>query len=239
MRRCPHRKFAKITASRVWPHGTEIIALLRLVKAGTHQTPFYLKRCDTGAVRLKRPSSAGVSPKAFGRELMARIHKGGTIYALPSGERTELVKKVLRTMARRRGLDFSPGGHSVSEFLCDFTWLRLRGPQPSRLQSVALAVECEWGSASEVFHDLQKLLPLKARFKLCMYRVKTGAWVSTADKIREGIGAAIEAYQDHLRGEHYLLLELNQKRRRIRIYHLPVHGRRTTGKFRLLCQSDE
>ena len=188
---------------------------------------------------MRRTGLATDSPKAVGRELLAQIEAAGNrIYAARSGERTEMVLGILRRMGRQGGHKVAPyGPRDRREFLCDLTWQHWRKSHPLQLQRLVLAAECEWGGAKAVAYDFKKLLPLKAPLKLCIYRVRPNAPQASAEKMREAIGAALQSYQDHSRGEHYLLVEVNRQRRQTKLYHLPVQRGRANRKFQLLWET--
>jgi hypothetical protein len=84
------------------------------------------------------------------------------------------------------------------EFLCDFAWLRWHKSHPLWLIEVPLLAESEWLTKNKsIVYDFRKLIPLKARLKLCVYQVKGKDSEATAEKCRNEITQALKPYDGH------------------------------------------
>jgi len=158
------------------------------------------------------------SPKKFANDLLKRAQKCSRLFRRGAKQRTEAVRGILSAMAYSRGLKFSPRRpRKRHEFLCDFAWMCWQKSHPLWLRRLVLAAECEWSNqgrdrSRQVLYDFRKLLPLKARFKLCIYQVRRRSPEGLAEKLRKKAFIALEGYQDHTPGECYLLLELDRRK---------------------------
>jgi hypothetical protein len=107
------------------------------------------------------------------------------------------------------------------EYLADYTWAEEAGGG-----RVLLACESEWGTGRygrthwpPVEHDFEKLLAIKAPFKVLIFsscREPTESRPETDfshEYAREKLKASLEGYQHHLQGEVYIFIDLPQTRR--------------------------
>jgi hypothetical protein len=143
-------------------------------------------------------------------------------------EATKAIATILRLMATQRGYKFHPWKlRKRREFLLDFVWLRWQRSHPMHLKDLELVAECEWihrSGGRHILYDFQKLLPLKARFKLFVYMIPPGAQPGVQKNMVENIHAVIQGYERNLPGESFFLLQLDRKRKaeRATIHYLTV-----------------
>lgn len=150
--------------------------------------------------RIAPPKSLGDSDKAWTQAVRRRFIEicPQGCYAHPSNPLT------------RRG-----------EYLADYTWLGEAGGR------VLLAGESEWGTVrfnrtswARVEQDFEKLLVIKAPFKVLVFSSVCGAKASqnesdinfTFDYAQKKLKAYLENYWDHLTGEVYIFVDFPQTR---------------------------
>lgn len=107
----------------------------------------------------------------------------------------------LRKMGEDRGMCVysSHGPVDKGGWLLDLVW------KVEERREIVLAVESEWGYPSDVEYDFDKLMCVKARYKLLLYN--TGNQ-KESDEVRRRIKQSMEAYPYHLAGEEYLALDV-------------------------------
>ncbi len=131
---------------------------------------------------------------------------------------------------RRRFIEICPLGcyalpsdplSRKGEYLADYTWIEETGGG-----RVLLACESEWGTGRygrthwpPVEHDFEKLLAIKAPFKVlifssCREPVESRPGTDFSyEYAREKLRASLEYYQHHLAGEVYIFIDLPQTRK--------------------------
>ena len=144
-------------------------------------------------------------PPVNAKELADALIKEINAALTPESSDTEWTKRIkesLRLIAEVQSFVVAPDPQNDEcEFLCDFVWWKNRD-----LNDIVLAVESEWGDASQVWHDFGKLMVVKAPLKLLVFSTSNHARQS--ESVRETIESKyMMKYCHHIAGEQYLLLE--------------------------------
>jgi hypothetical protein len=134
------------------------------------------------------------------------------------------VKEVVRARVDRKRYLVHPDPEKKEcgrEWLNDVVWF-------ARAESsIHLAVEVELRRKGDVLCDLQKLLCIKAPLKVMVYRDRDGK-----GSIVRSIEAYMEEFDQHVRGEHYLLVEMAPSPPdRAYLYKVRQDGRQTSIRF--------
>ena len=133
-------------------------------------------------------------------------------------EWTRVVLEELRTLGRdEKHCVVSPDKRNdEGAFLLDLVWWK-----NAELNDIALAVESEWGSNKQVWHDFGKLLVIKAPLKLMIYG--TSHHENEGAVVRDGITKDyMQKFTHHIKGEQYVLLEFAVADRMVYAYRFPV-----------------
>lgn len=140
-----------------------------------------------------------------------------------SGNRawTKAVKTVLESIGHRNALFVCGIGCADNgEWLLDLLWMK---PDDWRM---VLAVECEWGDASEIEDDFLKLLSIKARMKLMIFSTRN----QTSDILKR-LGALMLKYPFHLAGEEYMAVDVTNRGAFRYAFTVPSDGRLKSADF--------
>ncbi len=134
------------------------------------------------------------------------------------------VKDVVRGLADRKRCLVHPNPEEKdcgSEWLLDVVWFAREGG------SIHLAVEVELRRKGDVLCDFQKLLCIKAPLKVMVYRDRDGK-----GSLVRSIEEYMEEFDQHVKGEHYLLVEMAPiPPDRACLYKVRQDGRQTNVKF--------
>jgi hypothetical protein len=161
-----------------------------------------------------------IDPKALATEVISAVRSQKSD---SSPDWTRAVKEVLRRCGEER--DFAV--HTALrgrekqhyEWLLDLLWCnRTTG-------SVSLAVESEWGGEEDVLYDFSKLLVMKAPLKLMVYFAYKGSFVARFEK------EYLSAFDHHVKGEQYLLVEFQGLKDRSYLYEVPNDGTVSSVRF--------
>lgn len=90
------------------------------------------------------------------------------------------------------------GAKDNGEWLLDVVWMRREGHE------VVLAVESEWGKPGDVEDDFDKLMSIKAQFKLLFFGVKS----NKCSEMIKRLELLLRKYPYHLEGEEYLAVNV-------------------------------
>jgi hypothetical protein len=135
---------------------------------------------------------------------------------------TRAVKEVLRRKGKEKAYDVYPDreaeGKGNREWLLDLIWYR------REKGTIDLAVESEWGSEAAVLDDFEKLLCIKAPLKAMIYCTYNGSFVAKFEDY-------MAAFDRHLEGEKYLLVEFAGTESRACLFEVRRDGHLTGIKF--------
>jgi hypothetical protein len=132
----------------------------------------------------------------------------------PKKGRAEWTKGILlqlRKMGTERGM-------SVRGWLLDLIWM------VEERREIVLGVESEWGDASEVQDDFDKLMSIKARRKLLLFSTNKRI-PSAPQEVLRHIEQSMRAYPYHLAGEEYMALDVRGTQVFRYHFHVPTDGR--------------
>lgn len=136
---------------------------------------------------------------------------------------TRAVKEALCRCGEERNFDVYTGlrrpGKDTYEWLFDLVW------HDRTTGSVSLAVESEWGDEGDVLDDFSKLLVVKAPLKVMVYFAYKGSFVERIEK------EYLSAFDHHVKGEQYLLIEFHGVKDHAYLYEAPNDGRVSAARF--------
>ena len=111
---------------------------------------------------------------------------------------THAIKAVLATIAQASDLTIFPNDRK-GEFLVDFL-LHKEG------YGAVLAVESEWGThISEIIEDFEKLIHVKAPYKLMIFNSARSD--AKTEVIKAAFGSEMRKYSQYCSGEQYIFVE--------------------------------
>jgi hypothetical protein len=132
------------------------------------------------------------------------------------------IKNILFEKGNKDGLVFCrpgglPEGTIVQEWLLDLVWL------DKETLAMKLAVESELSpKMPHRLEDFEKLMSTKAPLKLFIYQTSN---VAEGPKVRNKLEGYLRRFTQHVEGEEYLLMELNQKSPYFHQYRVPESGK--------------
>ena len=115
------------------------------------------------------------------------------------------------------------------QILCDFMWLQW-AKAPRTLRRLVLAAESEWEIKKQsIIYDFQKLLFVKADFKVFFFKTIKNQGDGIGDRIREKMRDVLEAYSVKDEREHYFIVEIDLANKKAHVH----HARFKSGAFKM------
>lgn len=142
---------------------------------------------------------------------------------------TARLKEVLRKRGIKNGYNVYPDPEKKDgAWLLDLIWMH------RDTGAIHLAVESELGKEREVLDDFQKLLSVKAPLKVMIYYLFDKPFLTEFERY-------IEAFDQHVPGENYLLIEFAPGRNAPddRAYLFTVKADGTVGRHRVIIGAKE
>jgi hypothetical protein len=162
---------------------------------------------------------APIDPKMIAAEIISAVRQETKDC---SPDWTRAVKEVLVRNGEERGFEvrttLAHPEKRYSEWLVDLVWHK------GTTRGVSLAVESEWGSEEDVLYDFSKLLCVKASLKIMVFFAYKDSFVQHFVKY-------LSAFDHHVKGEQYVLIEFQRKRDRAYLYETPNDERVSAVKF--------
>ncbi len=152
--------------------------------------------------------------EAFAKLLLTEIVRLDQEYkraptAQESTRWTVAMKEWLSSIARQHGMRGIHTASDMSEFLLDLVWWHDGPPQ-----GAVLACEMEWGNTrhpqgnpARVVEDFDKLLSVKAPFKLMLFDSYGNAERRT--EMISAMDSYLQKFGDHRAGEQYLAIDVS------------------------------
>ncbi len=165
-------------------------------------------------------------------QLVSDITQGFPFHAT-TADQTTFLRRSLERLGKSLGYTVaSPrSGGVMTESRLDLAWW-----EPGA--GTILVADCEWGNAGEVAAAFTALMTVKAPMKLLIFRSRQAGGEredvllrSDTEAVLTAVGAALIDFNQHLEGEHYVLLERLDRQPEFRTYEflVPAHGRLALG----------
>lgn len=116
-----------------------------------------------------------------------------------------------------------PESANVQEWLLDLVWL------DRETLNMQLAVESEWSRVmAHRLDDFEKLMSIKSPLKLFIFATKSA---SESEDVRCQLAKYLQRFSQHIEGEEYLLMEVQNQRPDFYQYKVPSSGSATEVAF--------
>lgn len=171
-----------------------------------------------------------MNAKGFGAELCRKLHrKRKSIHLTGAANRTKILATILHGMAYPKYRHYPYSYAKRKQVLCDFMWLQWT-KAPRNLHRLVLAAESEWDIKKQsIIYDFQKLLLVKADFKVFFFKTIKNQGDGIGDRIRENIRNVLEAYSVKDEREHYFIVEIDLANKKVHVH----HARLKSGGFKM------